>query len=75
MYWAERWIIEGMLYRLGYAGEVPFLADASDLIAYLRTRGMVVVCGVDTLDMESIDQEKQVTPTTIITRKDDSGGG
>jgi site-specific DNA recombinase len=62
VYWAERRIIDGMLYRLGYAGEVPFLADAADLIAYLRTRRMVIVCGSDTLDVEPIDQEKEVNP-------------
>lgn len=74
VYWAECRIIDAMLYRLGYAGEVPFLADAGDLITYLRTRRMVVVCGLDTLDLKPVDQGKEVTPTTIITRKDDSGG-
>jgi hypothetical protein len=67
VYWAERRIIDGMLYRLGYAGEVPFLADAADLIACLRTRRMVLVCGLDTLDLEPVDQGKEVTPTTILT--------
>lgn len=62
VYWAERRIIDGMLYRLGYAGEVPLLADAGDLIAYLRTRRMVIVCGPDTLDLEPVDQGKEVTP-------------
>ena len=75
VYWAERRIVDGMLYRLSYAGEVPFLADAGDLIVYLRTRRLVVICGLDTLDVEAVDQEKKLAPTTIITRKDDSGGG
>jgi DNA invertase Pin-like site-specific DNA recombinase len=53
VYRAERRIIDGMLYRLGYAGEMPFLAGADDLLTYIRTRGMVIVCGHDTLDLET----------------------
>jgi hypothetical protein len=75
VYWPERRIIDGLLYRLSYAGELPFLADTSDLLDHLRARRLVVVCGPDMLDLEPVDQEKQVTPTTIITRMDDSGGG
>ena len=37
--------------------------------------GIVVTSGTDTLEVEPIDQEKQATPTTAITRKNDSGGG
>lgn len=59
VYWAERRIIDGVLYRLGFTGEVPFLAVADDLIVYLRTRRMAIVCGLDTLDVEPVDQKRR----------------
>jgi hypothetical protein len=55
VYWAERWIIEELLYRLSYAAELPFLADIDDLLGYLRTRSMVIVCGPNTLELEPVD--------------------
>ncbi|MBB4765123.1 hypothetical protein BJ971_005679 [Actinoplanes digitatis] len=75
MYWSERRIIDAMLYRLSYSGELPILAGTDDLIAHLRARGAVIACGLDTLSLEPIDLEKQVTPTTAVPRWDDSGGG
>ncbi|GID98572.1 putative recombinase [Amorphoplanes digitatis] len=75
VYWAERRIIDAMLYRLGYSGELPVLAGADDLLAHLRAQGQVIVCGLDTLSLEPIDLERTVTPTTAIPRWDDSGGG
>jgi hypothetical protein len=62
VYWAEQRIIDGLLYQLSYAGELPFLADTSELLDHLRKRRVVVVCGVDTLDVEPVDLGKQVTP-------------
>jgi hypothetical protein len=75
VYGAEQRIIDGLLCQLSYTGELPFLADTSELLDHLRKPRVVVVCGVDTLDVEPVDLGKQVTPTTIITRMDDSGGG
>lgn len=54
VYWAERRIIDTMLYRLSYPGELPILASADDLLAHLRARGMVIVCGLDTLSLEPV---------------------
>lgn len=75
VYWAERRIIEQLLYQLIYAGELPFLANAVGLVAYLRGRRLPVVCGPRSLELEPMDPEKQITPTTAVPRGDDSGGG
>jgi hypothetical protein len=49
-------VIDGLLYQLGYARKLPFLADSSDLLNHLRGRRPVVVCGE-----ESVYLVKQVT--------------
>jgi hypothetical protein len=75
VYRVERWIIDELLYRLSYAAELPFLANTDDLLGYLRTRGMVIICGPNRLDLEPVDLETRVTPATAIPRWDDSRGG
>ncbi|MET8151812.1 hypothetical protein ACIBSW_16780 [Actinoplanes sp. NPDC049668] len=62
MYWAERRIIDTVLYRTSYSGELPILAGADDLLAHLRTQGMIIACGLDSLSLEPIELQKQVTP-------------
>ncbi|WP_372453990.1 hypothetical protein [Actinoplanes hulinensis] len=45
LYWAELRIIDGLRYRLSYAGGLPFLADTNELLDHLRACRLVVVCG------------------------------
>ena len=75
VYWAERRIIDQLLYQLIYVGELPLLANAVELLAYLRVGRLAVICGPDSLKLEPMNRRKQVTPTTAVPRGDDSGGG
>ena len=72
MYWAQRRILDALLYTLSYHGELPLLAGDDDLLNYLCGRGLAVVCGASTLDLEA---EGTGNPTTAVPRWDDSGGG
>jgi len=75
VYWAERRIINQLLYQLIYADELPFSTNAVGLVAHLRASRLAVICGPGSPELEPMDRQKQVTPTAAVPRGDDSGGG
>ncbi|MFC7535396.1 recombinase family protein [Actinoplanes sp. GCM10030250] len=61
VYWAEKRILDTLLYTLGYQGQLPLMAGVDDLLDHLRHHDLLIVCGKNTIDLQ-----KQLTPTTAI---------
>jgi hypothetical protein len=53
VYWAERHILGELLYSLSYQGKLPLFAGVDDLLNYLQTRDLVIVCGAAALRLEA----------------------
>jgi hypothetical protein len=51
--WAERRILDELLYSLSYQGELPLFAGVDDLLNHLQARNLVIICGVAALGLEA----------------------
>jgi hypothetical protein len=78
VYWAERHILDQLLYSLsyqGYQGELPLFAGVDDLLNHLQTRNLVIVCGPSALRLEAESTRGTNNAHHAIAQWDDSGGG
>jgi hypothetical protein len=75
VYWAERHILDQLLYSLSYQGELPLFAGVDDLLNHLQTRNLVIVCGPSALRLEAESTRGTNNAHHAIAQWDDSGGG
>jgi hypothetical protein len=58
----RRRILDELLYRLSYGGALPLLAGTDELLAYLRSRNLFIVCSPTALTVDGKPSAETANP-------------